>query len=563
MELDPLTLAVVKGGLEQVTEEMDLTLRRCAFSPVISESCDMANGIYEAQSNDVIVQGPKGLPVFVAIMQFAVKAVVEEVGPDGLSPGDVFILNDPYTGGSHLNDVKLVQPVFHDGKLFAMLANTAHWIDMGGNVPGNFGVRASEVFQEGFRMPAVKLYSAGSLNEPLLETILANTRVPQWCYGDLQAQVNALLVGERRLAVLIERYGAEMLHAAIDELRRRSEQQMRAAIARIPDGVYRFSDALDNDGVEDRPLDVVLSLEIRGSEMSLDFTGSSPQGRGTVSASFSTTVSSAYVAIKHVFPAVPINGGCFAPIKFTIPKSSVLHADEGSSAGGYNEVVLRVIDVVLGALGQAAPDLAPAAPYGSLNAILISGLHPTRGRYVMFSFTGGGGGAGKDVDGLTHMNGAGGMARSQPWEVIEHLFPVLYHQVALRTDSAGAGRQRGGFGAVYRYELRHGPAVASILGDRNRRGPFGVHGGKSAATSFVRFLRGDGEYVPPLGTKDEDIHLQAGDLIELSTPGGGGYGDPRQRSREDVRRDLERQCVTPEAARRLYNYEDSSGKINL
>ena len=179
MEIDPLTLAVVKGGLEYVAEEMDVTLRRCAFSPVISESCDMANGIYEAQSSDLIVQGPKGLPVFIAIMQFAVKTVVQDVGAAGFAPGDVFILNNPSIGGSHLNDVKLIRPVFYDGKLFAMLANTAHWIDVGGNVPGNFGVRASENFQEGFRLPAVKLYDAGRLNEPLLDTIMENTRVPQ------------------------------------------------------------------------------------------------------------------------------------------------------------------------------------------------------------------------------------------------------------------------------------------------------------------------------------------------------------------------------------------------
>ncbi|MBI3089365.1 MAG: hydantoinase B/oxoprolinase family protein [Candidatus Tectomicrobia bacterium] len=555
MELDPLTLAVIKGGLEQVAEEMDLTLRRCAFSPVISESCDMANGIYTAHDGEVIVQGPKGLPVFVAIMQFAVKVVMEEAGAGGLAPGDIFILNDPASGGSHLNDMKLVRPVFHDGKLFAMLANTAHWIDLGGNVPGNFGVRASEIFQEGFRLTPVKIYAAGVLNEALLETILANTRVPQWCYGDLQAQVNALLVGERRLGVLIERYGADLLQAAIAELRRRAEQQMRAAIADIPDGTYRFSDGLDNDGVEDRPLTIVLALEVRGNEMSLDFTGTSPQAQGTVNVSLSTAISSAYVAIKHVFPHVPLNGGCFAPITFTIPPGSLLHPGEASAAGGYNETAMRIIDVVLGALGQAVPKQVPAACFSTLNAILISGRHARRGRYVMFSFTGGGNGAAATLDGLTHCNAAVGMARSQPWEIIEHLYPVLYHQVALRVDSAGAGRQRGGFGAIYRYELRDGPAVASILGDRSRRGPFGVHGGQPGATSRVRFLRRGGVYEPPLGTKDEHIALQAGDIIELQTPGGGGYGDPRQRSRAAITRDLARGYLTLEAARREYGYK--------
>ena len=550
--IDPIRLELIKNALVMVSDNMMVSVLRTSRSTLVKANMDFSASICDA-AGSMVVQG-LALPGHLGATMPALRGCLDYFGDD-IGPGDILANNDPYAGGSHLNDVKLIRPVFYDGKLFAMLANTAHWIDVGGNVPGNFGVRASETFQEGFRLPAVKLYDAGRLNEPLLDTIMENTRVPQWCYGDLQAQVNALLLGEARLTVLIERYGAELLLAAIEELRRRSEQQMRTAIARLPNGVYHFSDYLDNDGIDDQPQIIKLALEVRGSEMSLDFSGASPQGRGTVNMSLSTTMSGVYVAIKHVMTDVPLNGGCFAPIKFTIPKGSLLYAGEASAVGGFNEVVMRVVDVVLGALGQAVPGLAPAASFSTLNVIIISGSHPRRGRYVMFSFTGGGNGAGADIDGLTHCNGSHGMACSQPWEIMEHLYPVLYHQVALRVDSAGAGRQRGGFGATYRYELRHGPAVASILGDRSRVGPFGVHGGQSGAMSQVRFLRRDGVYVPPMGVKDEHIQLQTGDIIELSTPGGGGYGDPQQRSREAVQRDLDRGYLTAEAARRLYNYE--------
>src|ERR1700720_1848028 len=315
--LDPVTLTVIQNGLVQVCNEMDLAFVRSAFSPVIAEGLDRSDGIYDRVTGELIAQGDLGLPVFVGTMQFSTQAVIERA--KAVKPGDVFIVNDPYLGGTHLMDVKFVKPFFYKGRHFAWLANTGHWPDMGGAVPGGFSANATEVEQEGLRLPPVKLYKEGVLDEEILSIILSNIRIADQRIGDIKAQAAALAIGEKRLAALIERYGEDVVEGAIVELKSRAAQQMRAKIATIPNGTYEGESIVDSDGVDDRPLRIALSLRKEGTELYFDLSRSSPPCRGPMNSVIATTKSSIYLAMKHIFPEVPINAGTFEPLRVPIP----------------------------------------------------------------------------------------------------------------------------------------------------------------------------------------------------------------------------------------------------
>ena len=323
--LDPVTLAVLNGRLVQIADEMDATLYRSAFNPIIAEAHDACHGLYHAETGATLVQGTSGLPIFVGAMAFAVKAVIDKVARDGgLEPGDTYLFNDPYDGGTHLNDFRLVRPLMRGGKVFVWLASVGHWLDVGGNVPGNFNAKATESFQEGFRIPPVKLVRAGVLQQDIIDILAANSRVPQSNWGDLNGQLNALDLGERRLHALLDEYGDDTIAAATAQLSARAEALMRANIAALPDGTYSYDDFLDNDGVTDKPLRIALDLTIAGDRMTLDFSRSAPPCDGPLNIARSTTVACCYVALKHLFTDVPANAGCLAPIEFVIPDTTLL-----------------------------------------------------------------------------------------------------------------------------------------------------------------------------------------------------------------------------------------------
>lgn len=553
MPLDPITLAVVKGGLEQIAEEMDLTLKRAAFSPTISEGHDRANGFYDAKTGDVIVQGFTGLPIFIGVMQFTTQAIIREVARRGLNPEDVFLVNDPYSGGTHLMDVRMVKPFYYHNDLFCYMANTGHWPDMGGSVPGGFGTKTTEVYQEGLRIPPVKLYEAGVLNEDILTILLANIRVAEERYGDLHAHLAAFRVGERRLTHLLDKYGPETVRACIAELYQRAEQQMRAGIADIPDGTYTYTDFLDSDGVENEPLRIELVLTVRGDEITLDFSNSSPPCRGPMNSVISTTQSACYIALKHTFPEVPLNAGCFRPIHIHVPATTFLNATlPRPVAGCAAEVSQRIIDVVLGALAEAMPEHMSAGVVGTVNNLTIGGTDPDRGPYVMYMFNGGGYGGFKGGDGLTYGCGTISVSKTQPFEIFEQRYPVLIRRYALREESGGAGQYRGGFGAVIETEFTQGEATASFIGDRGRFAPRGVAEGADGAPCRVSIDQGHRRYRPEHLTKDDNVRLQPGHVIRLETPGGGGYGNPLERDVERVARDVRRAYISRETARTVY-----------
>ncbi|MBK3399637.1 hydantoinase B/oxoprolinase family protein [Methylobacterium ajmalii] len=550
--IDPVTLAVLKGRLEQIADEMDATLYRSAFNPIIAEARDACHGLYHATTGDTLVQGTKGLPIFVGAMAFAVKAVIAKVEREGgLEPGDTFLFNDPYSGGTHLNDFRLVRPVFRDGQLFCWLASVGHWLDIGGNVPGGYNPKATESFQEGVRFPPVKLFSAGRLNQDIVDILAANTRVPTSNWGDLNGQLNALDLGERRFTALLDEYGDATVDAAFAAFSDRAEALMRAAIRALPDGHYGFSDVLDNDGIIDEPLTIALDLTIEGDSMVLDFSRSSAPAQGPINISHATTVAACYVALKHVFTEVPANAGCLRPITFTVPETTLLGAGAPKPMAGYTETILRLIGVVLGALAAADPDRATAAPFGTINALSLAGHRADGSRWVMFSFFGGGLGGNPETDGLSHANNPISTATIPPVEILEAAYPVVFTQWALRPDSAGAGAHRGGLGAVYEIETLT-DADVFLLGERGKVAPFGVKGGQSAALNRFGWQTQDGWASPPMVSKVTDVRIKAGERVRLETPGGGGFGHPAERNRDALQRDLRLGYVSPEAAARDY-----------
>lgn len=549
-DLDPVTLVVIQNGLQQVCNEMDLAFCRAAFSPVISEALDRSDGIYHRDTGELIAQGDLGLPVFVGTMQFSTQAVIERARD--IKPGDIFIVNDPYLGGTHLMDVKFVKPFFYRGKLFAWLANTGHWPDTGGMVPGGFSANATEVEQEGLRLPPVKLYKQGVLDEEILSIILSNIRIADQRIGDIKAQAAALGIGEKRLTGLLDRYGAETVEAAIAELKSRASQRMRARIAQIPDGVYRGGAVVDSDGVVDEPLRIEMKIEKRGEELLFDMAGSSPPCQGPMNSVLATTKSSIYLAMKHIFPDVPINAGTFEPLKIIDPEGTFLYAKYPRPVSGCAaEVSQRIAEAVFNALVPAMPDKLFAAPAGTSGNLALGGYDPERKRaYVMYMISGGGYGGWHGGDGLSNGCSTIGISKTTPIEVMEQYYPVLFEEFSLHEGSGGAGKYRGGFGVNYTIRLRRGEARASMVMDHGRTGPRGAMGGEDGGLNRVTIEHetADGVvgYTPPHLSKDQDIVIKPGDRVRVSTPGGGGFGDPKQRDKAAIARDIERGYYTPQ-----------------
>jgi len=554
MSIDPITLAVLAGRMEQIADEMDATLFRAAFNPIIAEAHDASHGLYHADSGDTLVQGKSGLPIFVGVMSFAVKAVIDKYGHDGdLADGDIFIFNDAHIGGTHLSDMRLVRPYFHQGQLFCWLASVGHWHDMGGAVPGNYNPGATDAFAEAFVLPPVRLARAGAVNQDIIDILLRNTRLPQSAQGDLNGQLGALDLGVRRMDELLAEYGPDTVRAGLDALGERAETLMRAELRDLPDGTWSATDYLDNDGITDMPLPICVTLRIKGCEMELDFTGTAPRCAGPVNIALPTAVATAYVAIKHIFPALPANAGVMRPITVTIPEGSLLAAEFPAPVGGYTETILRMIDVIFSAMAQAAPGRVVANAYGTINALSIAGKRANGQPWVMFSFYGGGHGGTPEGDGLNHGNAPISTATIPPLEILEAAYPVMFKQWALRPDSAGAGTHRGGLGAVYEIEvLEENGAEAFLFGERGRFAPQGVAGGAEAACNSFAYMQDDGWHQPPMASKMRGIRLQQGQSVRLETPGGGGYGAPAGRNPKLVAQDVAMGFVSAENATRLY-----------
>lgn len=555
--IDPVTLAVIQAGLQQVCDEMDLTFSRAAFSPVIAEADDRSDGIYSAEDGSLIAQGSKGLPVFVGVMQFSTRTLIERIRAGVTAapePSDIYIVNDPYLGGTHLMDVRFAMPVWRDGAIWCWLSNTGHWPDTGGMVPGGFSASAISAEQEGLRLPPVKLFKKGVLDAEIWAIICSNIRVSDQRIGDVKAQASALMVGAERLAALIDRYGDGTVREAIARMRDLAARQMRAKIAAIPEGSYQAKAYIDSDGVVNEPLTIALNVTRAEETLTFDFTGSSLPCAGPMNSVRATTLSSVYLAVRHIFPDVPISAGAFEPLEVRGIEGTFLDAHYPRPVSGCAaEVSQRIAEAVFAALVQALPALVTAAPAGTSGNFGLGGHDPETGQgYVMYQISGGGYGGFAGGDGIANGCSTIGISKAPPVEIMEQKFPVLYRRYALHEGSGGAGAFRGGFGLDYEIEVLRGSARASFVMDHGRTGPQGALGGGEGAVNRVEIRRGGQVMVPDHLSKAQDIALAPGDRVRVRTPGGGGYGDPAGRDPALVAEDVRLGRYTAEEAARLW-----------
>lgn len=534
MTIDSITLSVIQAGLQQVCDEMDMSFSRAAFSPVIAEANDRSDGIYAAADGALIAQGAGGLPVFVGTMQYSTRTLIEMIAAGTVSapkPNDIYIVNDPYLGGTHLMDVRFARPFYRNGEIFCWLSNTGHWPDTGGSVPGGFSASATAVEQEGLRLPPVRLFKEGKLDPEIYSIICSNIRVADQRIGDVKAQAAALMVGEERLNALLDRYGDDVVSEAIDDLRQRASAQMGRLIDEIPDGAYQSVAWIDSDGVVNEPLAIRLNIFKTPGQLQFDFSESSPPCMGPMNSVLATTLSSVYLAMRHIFPEVPISAGAFEPLDVIRPTGTFLDAQYPRPVSGCAaEVSQRIAEAVFAALVEALPHRVTAAPAGTSGNFALGGHDPENGRdFVMYQLSGGGYGGNSDHDGLANGCSTIGISKAPPVEIMEQNFPVLYHRYALREGSGGAGMHRGGLGLDYEVELRRGTARASFVMDHGRFGPQGALGGGDGAKNQVEIWRSGAKYTPEHLSKEQDIPLSAGDRVRVKTPGGGGYGPPEDR----------------------------------
>ena len=524
--LSPITVEVVRHALYAIAEEMSVIIMRSARSPLLKEAGDLSSALTDAQGR-LIAQG-RDIPIHMGVMGFTVKELLKRIPVERLRDGDVYFLNLPEVGGNHLPDVKAVRPVFHRGRLVAFAINLAHWADIGGAVPGSYVPSATECYQEGLRLAPIRLFAAEGAERPAIDLVLANVRGREEREGDIFAQFAANDVAARRVLELCERYGPDTLEACFERLHAESEQQMRSAIARLPDGVWEGEDHLDDDGVDDHPLRVAVRVEIRGDEVTFDFTGTAAQARGPVNTTYFIACSSVYYAMKAlVAPEVPPNNGCYRPLKVIVPPGTVLSADpDRPVVGGNHETSQRVVDAIFRALAPALADRVSAG--GPTTAgLMIFGARRPDGRWsIFYEVHGGGAGATAAADGFTATRVHMSNVMNTPIEVIEHEYPIVVEEQALREGSGGDGRRRGGLGLRRAYRMTADDTTLTTMIERRVIPPWGMAGGADGLP--FRITLNPGPAARDLRGK-ETVRLRAGDLVVIETSGGGGFGPPAER----------------------------------
>ncbi len=520
MNFDPIKLELYKNILTSVSEEMGVTLQRTAFSPNIKERLDFSCAVFDA-SGQMVAQAAH-IPVHLGSMPLSVLAAIEHTE---MAPGDMVVLNDPYRGGTHLPDITLVAPVFGEkstNRPNFFVANRAHHADVGGMTPGSMPL-ATSVIQEGIRIPPVKLVRAGELDSDLWELILANVRTPTERRGDMEAQLAANRIGERRLQEIATKYGMSGIEAYMQELCAYSSRMVRSFLREIPDGIYTFSDFLDNDAITDEPIEIRVAIEIKDGTAIVDFTGTSGQVRGSVNAIYAITVSAVFYTFRCIAGEdVSSNAGCLEPIQIIAPEGSVINAKfPAAVAGGNVETSQRIVDVLFGALAKACPNRIPAASCGSMSNLTVGGYDVLRGKdFTYYETIAGGMGARPNCDGIdaihTHMTNT----MNTPIEAIETSYPMQVEQYAIRRANGGAGEFQGGAGIVRSLRLLT-DAEITILSERRVFQPYGLQGGEKGQLGRNVLIR-DGKEQPVAGKAT--FSIKEGDIIQIETPGGGGYG---------------------------------------
>jgi N-methylhydantoinase B len=529
---DPIQLEIFKHLFASVAEEMGAALRRSSYSPNIKERLDFSCALFDPQGR-MIAQAAH-IPVHLGAMPLSVQACLQHLE---LEPGDVAILNDPFHGGTHLPDITMVTPVFAEGgkrpDLAGFVASRAHHADVGGAIAGSMAL-ATELYQEGLILPPLKWVRAGQHVPEVLELIRANVRTPVEREGDLKAQLAANEIGRQRLQRMLQRYGGEQMAQATDGLLAYSERMTRQLLAALPAGSYRFSDQMDDDGVDPQPARIEVEIQINPGRARVDFAGTSPQRAGGINAVYAITLSAVYYVFRALIGLdIPSNSGCLAPIEVLAPEGSLVNARfPAAVAAGNVETSQRIVDVLLGALAQACPDRIPAASQGTMNNLTIGGWDPKRGLpFTYYETLGGGAGAAPAHGGASAIHSHMTNTLNTPIEALEFAYPLRVRRYAIRRGSGGGGRHRGGDGLVRELELL-APATVSLLTDRRRFPPYGLEGGEPGApgrNTLLPATTADGG-VPSRPAAEHELPGKTtltalpGDVIRIETPGGGGFG---------------------------------------
>jgi len=549
--IDPVLLEVLRNRLDAIADEMELTLLRSAASPIVKEGLDASAALFNIEG-ETIAQAA-AIPIHLGALQFAARRIVRAFPPATMRDGDAFLLNDPYDGGTHLPDITLAVPVMAGGRAVALACTMCHHQDVGGRTPGSVPTDATELYQEGLIIPPTQLFRAGELDENLFALLKRNVRLPDVFAGDLMAQVAAGRLGGLRLAELFATHGVEAVLGYIAELLARAERLTRTQIEDIPDGDYAFADYLDNDGVDlDRRVRIAVTVRVRGSSMTFDFTGSDAQVRGPFNSVPASTLSAVYYAIRAISdPSIPNNGGCFRAVDAILPEGSIVNPTPPAPVSCRTATIKRIADTILGALVRALPGRMPAANSGTLLVMAMGGRDAETGRpFVASELAAGGMGARPRKDGIDVIETDVSNCMNIPIESVEMGFPLRITRARLWTDSGGAGEFRGGLGLEKVFEATATDVMVSHRGERFASSPWGLHGGGPGRSGHAFVVRQDGrrEELP----SKKMIVLRAGDQLWEYIAGGAGYGDPLDRDPGRVLADVQDGKVSRDAALEAY-----------
>jgi N-methylhydantoinase B/oxoprolinase/acetone carboxylase alpha subunit len=551
--ISPIELEIIHNALTAAAAEMDVTVWRTSRSTIVRELLDYSTAIFDRNGWNV-AQAARIPSHLNSMSTFLTEILASHITPEGWQPGDVVISNDPYCGGQHLPDIVAYQAVFYQGRRIGFVGTLCHHLDVGGSSPGSYGSSATEIFQEGLRIPPVKLIEAGRLIEPIRAIILQNVRQPELLWGDLQSQVASLNVGAAGIERLAAKLGETRFELALAQLLDASEAGMRAVIGRIPDGTYTFEDRIDDDGITDAPILIRAAVTVAGDEMTVDLTGCSPQSLGPSNATLASTRSAVFYALMATADVpVAANAGCYRPVRIVAPPGTCVNAASPAPVVHRIAIGHRLATVLFAALHQAIPDRMPAAYYAVSYVVTFQTIDPQLGRKVLVEIEIGGCG------GLPYSDGASAMSFGMhnnaniPIEMIESDMPLTFLGYGLLPDSGGAGRHRGGLGLWREWRIDCPAAQLSTNLDRFKLPPFGLDGGSPASLSTLTLIR-DGQR-QALPSKVTNLMLRKGDVVRLETSGGGGFGRPQTRARELIERDLLQGYVSAEAAGAVYGYE--------
>jgi N-methylhydantoinase B len=553
LDIDAITLEVVVEAFLSVVREMRVTVIRTAYSSVVSQGHDFSCGLFDPEGQ--LVAQSEDLPMHVLPMSWSIRDVMERFGEE-IRPGDVYLVNDPTYGGTHLNDVMVAMPVFTGEELFLFPAVRAHWLDVGGMVPGSLSGAASEIYQEGIVIPPIRVYDEGRPNDAALDLLFANCRLSEDRKGDFRACLSACKQAERRIHELVGRYGAKTLSTCIQHSLNRAEERTREQIATIPSGEYFYEDYLEAfDRGKFVPVRCCVRLAVHERSITADFTGTAPQVAHPINCSIAVTASGVFIPIKTILdPDFPVNHGSFRPVDVIVPEGTVFNATPPAPVGGCCEVEKRATGLVVAALAQAIPDRVPADHYGTVFHNMIGGRNPRTGRtFVYYEWPKGGSGGFHGSDGQNVMAAydEGDTRCIHSAEALENEFPVLMECSTLRTDSGGAGRQRGGLGAMRQAHLLC-EGTYSLLADRAVVPSYGLNGGHLGKPTAAYILRRGKEVHLETPGKYHGFPMKKGDRLVMLSGGGGGFGDPLTRPVEEVKDDVRYGYISRQEAEEFY-----------